>query len=186
MAVEIIVEDGTCVAGANSYATIAQTRSYAESRGKAFPPDTDEGNAAAAVLLLTAMDAIEINEADFQGCKTLRDQSTAFPRAGSRVIDSLTGIEVGGFIYGPNEIPPQVPKAQMILAIEAQTTSLIVTTAGGQKLKKMKVEGAVEMEYADDGGGDDQPTIPLAAALLAPLMGDGDEPTFGGFRTDRV
>jgi hypothetical protein len=171
----LVVQDGTLPVGANSYVSVEFARAFATDRGLAFPADTEAGNAAATILLLNAMDYIEAKGSLFQGVKTTRDQGTQFPRE---------GVVVEGYEYDTNEIPPQLSLAQTRLAIESQTTPL-VANATGERLLGLKVEGAVELKFADDGQGE-QPSFPLVEALLEPLYGDNEESTLGAFTVERA
>lgn len=176
MASALIIEDGSGVEGANSYATVAQARTYAASRGRAFPATGANGDESAAdTLLLNAMDALEARASEFQGTKTTRNQACQWPRY---------GVVAEGYEYDSNEIPPNIVKAQILLAIESQTQPLVLNTTEAGRLTRMKVEGAVELQYADEEA--QQPSFPLVEALLAPFFGDGVDGTFGGFETERV
>lgn len=171
----LVIEDGSGVEGANSYATVAQARAYASARGLSFPPDTTAGNVAAELLLINAADALEMRAAEFKGTKTSRDQALQFPRV---------GVEAEGYEYDSDEIPPQLIKAQIILAIESQTTPLVVNSTE-QRLLSLKVAEAVEMQFADEEA-DGAPTFPQVEALLAPLFGDGSDGFSGSFEVVRV
>jgi hypothetical protein len=173
--ITLVVQDGSSPEGANSYASVEFARALASSRGRSFPADTEEGNEAAKRLLLNAMDAIEARAAEFQGVKTDRDQPTQFPRE---------GVEVEGHEYDADEIPPQLPLAQSWLAIESQTAPLVVNSSG-ERLLGLKVEGAVDLKFADDGVGR-QPTFPIVEALLGALCGSNAESTFGAFVVERA
>ena len=68
----IIVEDGSVVAGANSYVTEAELTTYAADRGITLTAATD-------VLLIKAMDYIE--SLSFIGTKFSEGQSLQWPRS---------------------------------------------------------------------------------------------------------
>src|SRR5690606_40416418 len=69
--VELIVEDGTIVAGANSFVTEAEIVAYALARGTNLPHTTDEELDAVAVLGIKAMDylAIQPRKGDRKGTR---------------------------------------------------------------------------------------------------------------------
>lgn len=155
----LVIEDGTGVVDATSYATVAQARAYALSRGRAFPADTMDGNAQAETLLLRAMDYLE---------------SVPLP------LSSIVAIvnENGG---DADDLWGRLARAQIVLAIEAQTVALVSNTTG-PRVKKTTVEDVVSIEYADEDSG--QPRFPLVDALLAPLLSDSSDGA--GFATVRV
>jgi hypothetical protein len=62
----LIVEDGTGVANANSYISVADARTYASARGTTLPSD----DSAVEALILQGMSYIEAQRARFQGSKT--------------------------------------------------------------------------------------------------------------------
>jgi hypothetical protein len=102
----IIVEDGTVVAGANSYNTVADLRDFAAARGDALPTAEDDCN----FLLLKAMDWMErVCGLNWLGTKYSRDQSTSWPRDVVCVV---------GWFYKFNELPRQLLLLQLIVAIE--------------------------------------------------------------------
>jgi len=97
--VAIIVEDGTGVAGANSYVTVAEFQAYALARGITIigNPET---------LLIRAMDYIE--SLDYCGHKLTYTQTLQWPRY---------GVWVDSIPYQVNVIPIELKNAQMQTAI---------------------------------------------------------------------
>lgn len=170
----LVIEDGTGVEGANSFATVAQARAVASTRGRAFPADTVDGNAAAEKLLIGAYDYLVARGGEFKGTQTTRDQTGPFPRE---------GVIASGFEYDCDEIPDKIVLAQILLAIESQTQALFVNETD-QRLVRMKIEGAVELQYADTERL--PPKFAQVEALLAPFIGDGADGVAGGFTTERV
>lgn len=155
----LIVEDGSKVADANSYVTVAEARSYATLRGLTLPVADAEVEA----LLVKAVDYIEAQRSRYQGDKTHTDQSLQFPR---------TGVYVDGLLVGSSSIPRELRYAQMALAVEAQNADLQPTRLPSDKgpVTQESVEGAVSVTYANPGRLNSVPAFAKADALLAPLM----------------
>jgi len=95
----IIVEDGTVVAGANSYVTESALIAYALDRGIAL-------NIEASQLLIRAMDWIEVQK--YKGDQVTTDQVLQWPRA--NVADKIYSV-----IYS-DVIPAQLKAQQMYVA----------------------------------------------------------------------
>lgn len=160
----LVVEDGTRPSGANSYISVSDARAYATARGLTFPADTVLGNAEAETLLITAMDLLESYRSRYKGTKVTRDQALQWPRYGVEDVD--------GYAYDSDEIPDILTMAQAKLAIDAQTVEL-QPNSDGRAVVREKVEGAVEVQYADSGDNCPQPVFAAAEALLAPLLRSG-------------
>lgn len=155
----LIVEDGSKVADANSYVTLADARSYATLRGETLPADDAELES----LLIKAMDFIEAQRSRYQGDKTHSDQALQFPR---------TGVYLDSILVGSSTIPRELRYAQMALAVEAQTSDLMPSRLPSDKgpVTQESVEGAVSVSYANTGRLNSVPAFAKADALLAPLM----------------
>lgn len=155
----LIVEDGSKVADANSYVSVADARSYATLRGVTLP--VADGDVEA--LLVKAMDFIEAQRSRFQGDKTYTDQALQFPR---------TGVYVDGLLLGSTSVPRELRYAQMALAVEAQTNDLMPSRLPTDKgpVTQESVEGAVSVTYANTGRLNSVPAFAKADALLTPLM----------------
>ena len=100
----IVVEDGTVVAGANSYITRASAIAYAAARGVTLA-NTD----ATDVLIVKAFDYLESMRSQFKGELVEYDQPAAWPRAGATI---------EGYDWSSDEIPRQVIAAQCALVVE--------------------------------------------------------------------
>lgn len=152
----LTIENGTIVAGANSYATVAELRAYAALRGVTVP-STD---AACEVLLIKAMDYLA--DQVFAGDKVQADQPLDWPR---------TGAWVENWPIPSNSIPRQLVQAQCALAIEAQTVDLMPTRdlqAGGTVVSESV--GPISVTYANTGNVRRVPAIAKADALLRTLL----------------
>lgn len=165
----LIIEDGTGVAGANSYIDVAAARAYAAARGAVLPAADIEVEQ----LLIKAMDFIEAFRSEFQGLKSSASNPLQWPRV---------GVVLDGFPLGGDVIPQVLKDAQAQLAIDAQTTDLM-PTGSGKEVVMEKVD-VVQVQYAETGDTNPQPAFTKAEALLKPLLKSG---LFGGvLRSVRV
>lgn len=146
----LIVEDGTNVANANSYAPEVSIIAYAASRGVTMPND-----AALLVNVTKAMDYIELQ--DYADEPTYDDQALAFPRGGEVTI------------------PAGIVKTLCQLTIDVfNGIDLMPSRAAEQAIKREKIggtSGAIETEYF--GPTPFAPDIPIATALLRPFLSVG-------------
>lgn len=155
MPVTLIVEDGTNVAGANTYATVAVAREYALLRGATLPV-SDDGVAS---LLILAFDYIEGKETQYRGCRTYAE--TAFPRV---------GLVVHGFPVGRAVIPSKVIAAQCQAVVDqASGLSLFTNSVPSDRVIREKV-GPLETEYADPAAFGIGTYFSAVENLLQPLM----------------
>ena len=165
----LIIEDGTQVAGAQSYKTAVQLRAYAALRGVTL-------SATDSVLepyLIKAMDYLEAQRSRYQGVKTASDQALQFPRS---------GVIVDGWAIESDVIPTLIGDAQMALAMEVADGNDLMPTkladASGAVIRE-KLEGLGEVQYSDSTSGRlFRPMFDKAEQLLAPLYG-GTATAFG-------
>ncbi|NYZ69113.1 hypothetical protein H0A36_24130 [Endozoicomonas sp. SM1973] len=156
----LVIEDGSGTnPNANSYASVETLRLFAKLRGIDLTELSDDE---CAVLLIKAMDYIEAKASKFQGEKTNPRQPLQWPRRGVR----LDGLSVG-----EKEIPRNLEYGQLQLALEAREHDLMPNRLPGEKgaVIKERVEGAVEVAYANNGTPDKVPAFAKAEALLAQL-----------------
>lgn len=158
------VEDGTGIAGANSYATVADADAYFTERGVTAWTGTDD---AKKVLLIRATDYIELRfAARFKGATEFPDapQGLSFPRTG---------------ITGYAGVPACLKKATFEYALRAIAGPLapdLPFEANGLQLtaKRTKV-GPIEtdLQYKQTGAGSTVPAFrpyPAADTHLRPLL----------------
>lgn len=148
MAITITVEDGTGVADANSYVSIADARTYAANRGVTLPADND----AVAAMLIKATDYLEAQACKYQGQKTNCDYALQWPRSG--VV--ICCVEIAN-----NVIPKQLKDAQSALVV-AQNEGLVLqpnVTAGDYVTEE--TVGPITTKYAD----------PIKAGITARFTG---------------
>jgi len=149
----LIVEDGSDVAGANTYVDIAYVDTYALDRGLSMWTGTaDEKNAA----ILNSMTYME--QQPYKGYPSTSTQSLVWPRF---------GVTVNSWEISSDVIPSQLTKAQAEAAIRSLTAPLSPDLKRGGAIKKRKVD-VIETEYF--AGASNATTYPVINQLLAPLL----------------
>lgn len=132
----LVIEDGSIVPGANTYVGLDDARAYASARGVTLPADEAEA------IIVRAMDYLESFGPRFVGSRVERDQPLSWPRVGA-VIE--------GWPWGPHEIPRQVVSAQLALIVEINGGADPFNPPADLPVVRERVEGAVEVEYANPG-----------------------------------
>lgn len=163
----LTIEDGTGVAGADSFASVAEARAFAAARGLTLPAD----DADVEPLLVKAADFILGLENQMRGDRTTSTQRLPFPR--------YDVVLPGGYNLNPYEIPAQVKEAQMRLAVDANSNDLNPNGTGQEVIRK-KV-GPLETQYAEKGSTTVTPEFNAAMDLLKPLL-----LPMGGFTVSRA
>ena len=156
----LVIEDGTIVAGANSFVTRAEIIAYAVARGTVLPNEDSTD-----VLAIQAMDYFRT--LCFRGDLVDPAQTTPFPRSGLE-----DGDTADDWVYS---IPQQIKVAQMQLALNAGRGLQLLDAQGtGQRLKRRKT-GPMEREYFAPGEGDQADRIrdPLVDAMLQDFICTG-------------
>lgn len=151
----LIVEDGSGVAAANSYVSVAEARAWVGARGLTLPA----GDTAVEQLLLKAMDLLESYRSQFSGAKTSASNPLQWPR---------TGATLDGVALDDDVIPTELKSALIQLAFDAQTTDL-QPTGSGREVVREKID-VIETEYAKRGSGSITPQLNKALAFLQPLL----------------
>lgn len=146
----LIVETGSIVTGANTYASEAELTSYLAARGLTL------GGAVATAeqLLLSAMDYIESRT--FAGTKKTKDQPLQWPRE---------GVYIDGFLVESTEIPNSLKYAQIETAIAIDGGENPMANLG-RVAKREKVD-VIEVEY--ESGSSDSTTLTAVQAHLDKL-----------------
>lgn len=140
----LIIQNNDGLPNADSYVSVDELQSYAEKRGIVLTIDPE-------VALVRAMDYLSTKS--FKGEPMNSGQSTHFPVKGLGV-------------------PEAIKRAQMMLAIQADSQPLLAPVANGVKREKVD---SIEVEYfeANDNG---MINFPAIDALLDPYLDNG-----GGF-----
>ena len=106
----LTIEDGTVVAGANSYLTLVDAKTFISDRGLDDTAMT-EGN------MILAYDYVNSFEQDYQGSRVSANQTGSFPRY---------DVYINSFALASNEIPQQLKDAQAYAAYyEAQNAGIL-------------------------------------------------------------
>jgi Putative DnaT-like ssDNA binding protein len=166
----LVIEDGSLVAGANAYVTVAEVRAFAGARASTVPAVGAPGDAEIEAAVIAATDYLEALRDRYKGTKVDGDQSLQFPR---------NNVYLDGFPVLATVIPALLKAAQCQLAIEVAAGLDLQPTGDGLPIKKEKVD-VIETEYFS-GSGAPQPIVTKARALLTPLFKDS-----GGLVTVRV
>lgn len=167
----LIVEDGSIVPDADSYTSLADARALADKFGWVLPEDDGEAEAA----LRNGAAYIDLQESILCGTRVSAEQSLAFPR---------NGLKVYGFPVANNAIPKQVIQAQIAAAVEYGKGSDVRGSTDGRITTMERVEGAVTVQYADNGVTGSTITITAALDALKPLICGGGNNGFQ-FRVQR-
>lgn len=173
MPITIVVEDGTGVASANSYVTVAEARTYAENRGVTLSAVDDE----VAAMLIKAVDYLEAQCCRYQGAKVDENQALCWPRTGVYFGSSETE-------FASDAIPNNLKSAQNALAMAVnQGIDLLPNLLASDYVTEETV-GPITTKYANPVTVGMSPNLNAAEALLAPLYGECR--SYGGFTTVRV
>lgn len=151
----LIIEDGTIVSDANSYATVSEARAYASLRGVTLSA-TDS---IVETYLVKAGDYLNMID-NFRGDATEFEQSMNWPRSG--VIIGLNAVS-------SNAIPASIKKAQMQLVLHLSDGIDLVPITTGNFIVREKI-GPLDTVYSESINTDPAPTMPLVDALLAPFI----------------
>ena len=152
----IIVEDGTGLANANSFVTVAEARAYATDRGITLPAADVEVERA----LIKAGDYMFRYEKNLKGSRVTTTQRLPYPRY---------PVNVFGTVILKTDIPIQLKEAQIELGIESSAGVALRPNGSGREVLMEKV-GPISTQYSETGSGSNTPTFYKALDLLAPLL----------------
>ncbi|MEE4668262.1 DnaT-like ssDNA-binding protein [Pseudomonas alliivorans] len=129
----LIIEDGTGIADAESYATAEELARYAAKFGATIPAE----QIAQEALLRRA--ALAMDGMTWKGRKSSSDQALAWPRR---------EIRLNGENKPERYLPARIQYGQMALAAEIHADDIDPIDKRKGAVTKEKVDGAVEREYA--------------------------------------
>jgi len=130
----LIIEDGTIVAGAESYVSAADATTYHGNRGNTTWAGTDTVKDAALLKAAAYLDGHYCKR--FKGTKYQPlDQNMQWPRI---------GVVIDGFVLDVDVIPQRLKDAQCELALIALSADLAPSVSAGIKREKVDV---LETEY---------------------------------------
>lgn len=167
----LIIEDGTIVPNANSYVSLVDAKAIAAMFGWSLPDDDAEAEAA----LINGANYITLQESSLCGTRVSAEQSLSYPRK---------GISLYGFPVADDVIPKQVIQAQVAAAVEYGKGTDVRASSDGRITTMERVEGAVTVQYADNGVTGATVTITAAMDALKPLICGGGNNGFQ-FRVTR-
>ena len=134
----LVVEDGTGLPNAESYASLAFANEYHTNMGNTW----DGTDASKEAWLRQGTRYIEGKYRDrFPGTKGSKEQALYFP--------VVNGVDADGFEIEEDEIPLSLQIAVSEAALAASQGSLFTPLERGGMVKRERVEGAVEVEYMD-------------------------------------
>ena len=139
----LIVENGTGVASANTYADVAYLVAYAADRGVAIPSTLEEQEQ----FLLQAMDYLAWFTDLFQGSKTTTTNALPWPRQ---------DVEIDDVAFDKDSIPSQLKNAQSQLAVEQRAGVILFPrprTSSVEGLVTEKSVGTLKKKFAFTGEG---------------------------------
>jgi len=155
----LVIEDGTEVAGAQSYVTVAEVVAFAAARGIVLPSTAE---ADVEILIHKAMDMLESLEPQFRGARVTDTQALAWPRK---------EVMLNGFAVAETTIPAILKKGLCQLATDASATDLM-PRGDGREVIEEKVD-VLSTKYAERGVTAPQPYLTAFCAIIDPLLASG-------------
>ena len=153
----LIVEDGSIVAGADSYVSLSDARALAAKYGWELPADDTEAEQA----LRNGAGYVGLQESAMCGSRVSAAQEMAYPRK---------NVTLYGFPVTVDSIPSQVIRAQVAAAVEYGAGTEVRAASDGRVVSMERVEGAVTVEYFNNGNNGSSVVITSAMDALAPLL----------------
>ncbi|MCK9234930.1 MAG: hypothetical protein M0P09_01285 [Acholeplasmataceae bacterium] len=159
----LVIEDGSIVAGANSYITLDEFRAFAEDRGVEPPTSEDE----LAPMIFEAADYINAYEPRYKGERVNPlGQEMSWPRK---------RVKIFGADFPDDKIPPQLKVAQLQAALTVLQGTSLLPNITSFAVRREKVD-VIEVEYATGGGQNNTateemtPKFPAIMSSLDPLF----------------
>jgi hypothetical protein len=173
----LIVENGTGMANADSYVSLADANAYATSRGLTFPIAGADATLAEQALRRATVWLDAAYRGRFSGYrKNRRAQALEWPRTGA--LDALCPPNP----IDPDAVPIEIVQATIEAAVreKAAPGSLSPDVTPGKIISEVAVEVAVSVKYATPGGVQDQrPVSTVIDGILSPLLGERAANLFG-------
>lgn len=159
MALALIIEDGTNVAGANSYVTVDEVRAYCDLRGDVLPAADDD----VIPLIVKGMDYIEGFEEQLSGKRTFGMlQPLSWPRA---------NVSVHGEAVYAKYVPTAIKAVVCYLASIADDVDLV----GNRDSNAVTLEkiGPLQTNYSPTQGATVGPMLPQVTRMMKPFLRSG-------------
>lgn len=153
----LIVEDGSIIAGADSYISLSDARTLAARYGWELPADDTEAEQA----LRNGAGYVGLQESAMCGSRVSPLQELAYPRK---------NVTLYGFDVAQVSIPSQITRAQVAAAVEYGAGTDVRGASDGRAVSLERVEGAVTVEYFNNGNNGSSVVITSAMDALAPLL----------------
>lgn len=129
----LVIENGSIVAGAESFATAAELVTYAANFGRTIPAD------ATAQESLLRRAALQMSAMPWKGDLVNYEQALSWPRY---------NVCRSEYLVRSDSIPAQIKAGQMALATEIYADDLNPPELKKGAVTQERVEGAVERQYA--------------------------------------
>lgn len=155
----LVIETGAGVAGANSYASVLELKTFAGNRGLEIPAVTGDLEKA----LVLACDKLETYR--FKGAKVDPLQALAWPRSEVYLEDATEPL-------AEDFIPDRLKMAQCQFAVEVANGTDLQPTGDGREIVMEKVD-VLETKYAERGAGAVSPQFTKAEGFLSSLLENG-------------
>ncbi len=159
MAITIIVEDGTIVAGANSFVSLVDARAKVEALGLTLDVDDDKANAQ---LTQAYYQLKRSYQSRLQG-KLMSGATGIFPRSGVYNQDTCDYVQ-------NNVIPDEVINAQLSYADSINKGASMNDTASAQEVQSESLDGVGSKTYKNGSSKRVTPSVPAVTQWLQPFM----------------
>jgi len=158
MAITIVVEDGSIVAGANSFVSLEDAKTIAEQLGLVLSADDE---VAKSQLVQGYYQLVRSYESRLQGRIVNRTQTGIFPRY---------DVVAKGFYVPSNEIPVEAINAQLSYADSINKGSDMNQTASSQEVQSESLDGVGSKTYKQGSSRRTTPSVPAVTQWLQPFM----------------
>ena len=156
----LIVEDGTVVAGADSFLSLIDARTTASNYGIALPVDDTEAEVSLRQGYLNLLN----QERYLQGSRVSADQTGIYPR---------TGAYNNCFPVASDSIPEEVKLSQLYAAEAISQGTSVNESTSGEALKSFDVKGVYSETYQDNSRANLNATIQGVVNTIYPLTKSG-------------
>lgn len=164
----LIVEDGTGLADADSYISLADARTYAENYGYSLPATDPEAE------ILIRQGTLDVDANEMKGSKLLDTQSLSVPRVDVYCDGYLKDIDYQLLVAG---------RASVIYASARFGGASVRGIDNGKEVKLEEVPNAVKREFFESGSTGATVTVTEAEDMLKCLVDNqGNGLTFGVYR----
>lgn len=161
----LIVEDGSIVADADSFISLARGRELAARFGLTISSNDDTAN----IELIQGAMYVNAQESRMSGDRVSAEQTMCYPRS---------DVYKYGFMISDNSIPNELEKAQIYAAAEIHANGSPWSVDNGLSIASKTVSGAVAVSYFNNGKSGKRYTIDAVDMILQPLFGGGGLASF--------